>query len=328
MGATHFTGPVFSNGQLLGTTYGISFAGGSPDAKVLYVCSAGGSNGVGDGTDPSTPLATLGGSTGALAALKNRTNKGDIIYVMQGHTESVSSADYFSDTGTAAGFSIVGLGYGSNRPVFNWTTATSTWLLDTAGVELYNLTLNLCGSTATGAFTVATPITVSAQSCRIVSCVINWGQDTDTGCGSTLGAIAVTASNFHFINNRMFNLDTAGTLAVSGLSLNGADYAQIVGNMITGGTTSTTVGAVHFVTTASLNVQIANNYIENRKALSTKALSSAIAGVTGTIEYNRFFVNSGIVAITTTNLPPMFQCFTSNAAAKNGALDVGAGTSA
>lgn len=334
MSATHLSGPLFSGGVMLGVGQitpnqravvpggQVFFVGNYPASTSLKQTFANG-----NGLTPDSAFSALFGANGALAALANRVNCGDIIYVLPGHSESVSAADAASHTGTAAGFSIVGLGTGTMRPAFNWTAAASTWLLDTANVELCNLILNLCGSTATGALTVTTPITVSAAGCRIVDCAINWGQDTDTGCGSTLGAIAVTAADFEFLGNRMVNLDTAGTLAVSGISLNGADNALIRNNYISGGTTSTTVGAIHCVTTASLNVRIQNNYIENRKASSTKALSSAIAGVTGVIAYNSFFVNSGIVAVTTSNLPPIYQNYTSNTAAKNGALDVGAGTS-
>jgi len=336
MGATHYSGPLYSGGSIVmpGVPFAGAIRGGSPGGKTLYVCSLGGfdekgiSQGFGDGSSPKKPLATLAGATGALARLNNRQNRGDVIYVLPGHSENFSAADYLSDTGTAAGFSIIGLGSGSGRPTFNWTAATSTWLVDTANVEIANCILNLCGSTATGTLTVATPITVSAAGFRMVNCLVNWGQDTDTGCGSTLGAIAlVAATDCDFFGNVFQNLDTAGTLAVTCISANGADRLRFIGNKVFGGTTSTTVGGVHFVTTASLGVQIENNFIENRKTSSTKALSSAIAGVTGSIAFNQFFVNSGIVAITTSNLPPMYQCYSSNAAAKNGALDVGAGTS-
>lgn len=306
--------------------------GGLPCGRTLYVCSGGGmeNGGFGDGTDINAPLATLGGATGGLARLGARTNKGDVIYVLPGHTESVSSADYFSHTGAASGFSVIGLGSGNQRPVFNWTVAGSTWLLDTAGVEVANCRLNLAGADATGTLTVTTPITVSAAGCRIAGCEINWGQSTDNGCGSTLGAIAVVAgTRFEFVNNYCPSLDTAGTLPVSFLSLNGADDALIAGNVIYGGTTATTVGAIHCVTTASLRVRILNNIVQNLVASSTKAISSAVSGVTGTLAGNMLRVNSGILGFTVSaNLSvDAFNNYTNNTVNKNGALDVGAGTS-
>jgi hypothetical protein len=332
---TNFTGPLLVDGAPLGIgqvspNQRAIIAGG----KTLWVGNYPASTSLkstfrsGNGEEPDAAYSTL---AAALLALQNRKNCGDIIYVLPGHIETISAADFYANTGSAEGFSIVSLGSGTMRAVFNWTAAASTWLLDTANVEIANCVLNLCGSSAATTLTVTTPITVSAAGCRIVDCEINWGLDTNTGCGSTLGAIAVVAgTRFNFINNRCINLDTAGTLPVSLLSLNGADLARIVGNIITGGTTSTTVGPVHFVTTASTNVFISNNRIENLKASSTKALTTAIDGVTGTIEYNRFRVQSGIVATTVTTTPFLcsyFQNFTADTDTQNGALDVGAGTS-
>jgi|GEM_PF-3057368 len=329
--------PLFVGGVQVGLPLGSSNARvPTPGGRILYVGNLAAATSLkesmvpGNGSSPDEPLATLFGANGAMAKLQNRKNVGDIIYVLPGHVESVAVADAASATGSASGFSVIGLGSGTNRPAFNWTASTSTWLLDTSGVELSNLVLNLCGNTATGALTVATPITVSAAGCRIVDCFINWGQDTDTGCGSTLGAIAVVAAtDFEFINNDAVNLDTAGTLAVSLLSLNGASSVKILRNRIMGATTSTTVGPVHFVTTPSLNVQIAGNYIENTRTSATKALTAAVVAVTGTIMDNRFFVALGIVAVTTTLLPATYECFTANAVAavRNGALDIGSGTS-
>jgi len=330
-----FGGPLDIDGVIVDVLAGRRHRGSTPNGRVIYVCSIGGKGaGHGNGSKPDAPLATVGGTNGALAKLANptaRTFKGDTIVCLPGHVESVSSADYFSDMATASHFSIVGLGMGAARPTFNWTTATSTVLMDQAGFEWVNCNLNLCGNTATGALTVATPITVSAAGCRIADCEINWGQDTDTGCGSTLGAIAVVAgTRFRFENNYCPNLDTAGTLAVSFLSLNGADDAIISGNTIYGGTTVNTVGAIHCVTTASKRIQIVGNVIENLRATSTKAVTSAIASVTGTIANNLARVQSGIVAYTVSGTPflcTFFNNYTSNTDTKNGALDVGAGTS-
>jgi hypothetical protein len=283
-----------------------------------------------DGSSIDRPLTSLFGANGALAKLRNRQNRGDRIIVLPGFSYDGSTADFASHVGTASYFTIEAWGYGASRPTVNWTAAAATWLFDTAGVRLINFNLNLCGSSASSNFTTVTPITVTGVDCGILGCTINWGLDTNTGCGSTLGAIAlVGAHRFQFIGNRCENLDTAGTLAVSLLSIDGCNSIHIDGNTITGGTTSTTVGPIHFVTTASTNVYIGNNRVENLKASSTKAITSAIAGVTGTIEFNFCRVQSGILAYTIATTP--FLCsfrlnYTADADTLNGALDVAGGT--
>jgi hypothetical protein len=338
MAATNFDFPLFVGGTQVGLPDGsVNSRRPVPGGQVWYVGNLAASTSLkqtfapGDGTTPDSALATLGGANGALAKLQNRKDCGDIIYILPGHVESVSAADYFSNTGTAAGFSIIGLGSGTARPTFNWTVAASTWLLDTPGVEIANCILNFAVTAAT---VVVTPITVSAANCRIVDCYINWGASTTVGCGSTLGAIAVTTAGdyFEFIGNFANNLDVAGTTgqAITLLSLNGADYCKIANNKIFGATTATTVGAIHFLTTLSSDVEIVGNYVENLIASSTIAISSAIAGVTGTIAYNQLRVNSGIQPITvSSNIScSLFQNFANNTVNKNGALVVGAGTSA
>lgn len=299
-----------------------------PTGLRLYVDST--STTPGDGSDPSQPLATL---AAALTKLGNasRTNRGDVIYLMPGHTENLAVADAFSGTGTASYFSIIGLGNGTNQPTLNWTAAASTWLWDTAGIELANVRLNFAVTAAT---VVVTPITISTANCRMVNCYINWGASTTVGCGSTLGAIALTtaADYFEFIGNFANNLDVAGTTgqAICLLSCNGADYLTIKNNKIFGATTATTVGPIHFLTTLSSDVEIAGNYIENLIASSTIAISSAISGVTGTVAFNQLRVNSGIQPITVSaNMSTtLYQNYCSNTVNKNGALVVGAGTSA
>jgi len=329
--------PLFVGGVQVGLPLGSSNARvPTPGGRILYVGNLAAATSLkesmvpGNGSSPDEPLATLFGANGAMAQLQNRKNVGDIIYVLPGHVESVAVADAASATGSASGFSVIGLGSGTNRPAFNWTAATSTWLLDTSGVELSNLILNFAVTAAT---VVATPITVSAANCRIVDCFINWGASTTIGCGSTLGAIAVTAAAdyFDFIGNFCLNLDVAGTAgqAITLLSLNGADFCKLNNNKIFGSTTATTVGAIHFVTTLSRNVEIIGNYIENLIASSTIAISSLIAGVTGFVGYNQLRVNSAISPITVSaNMSTtLFQNYCADTVNQSGALVVGAGTS-
>jgi len=313
--------PIFSGGSPVNLPVRSPQIGG----LVIYV-GATASQIVGDGV---AYCNTLFGTTGALAKLQGRTNRGDIIYLLPGYSESITGADFGVDTGAASGFSVIGLGTGTDRPTLNWTAAASTWLLDTSGVEIANCILNFAVTAAT---IVVTPITVSAANCRLIGNYINWGASTTIGCGSTLGAIAVTtaADYFEFSYNYCNNLDTAGTNAITLLSLNGADFFKMIGNKVFGSTTATTVGPVHFLTTLSSDVEIAWNYIENLIGSSTIALSSAISGVTGVVNYNTFRVNSGIQPVTVSaNMSvTLSQNFCNNTVNKQAAAVLGAGTSA
>lgn len=319
-------GPLFVGGVQIPVSVQGMIRGQLQGGNAWFVGNATGTFN-GNGKSATRPFSTL---AQALTALGGRVNSGDCIYVQPGHVESVSSADWASATGAASGFSIVGLGSGTQRPTFNWTAAASTWLLDTTGVEIANCVLNFAVTAAT---VVVTPMTVSAAGCRLVGNFINWGASTTIGCGSTLGAIAVTTAGdyFEFIGNFALNLDVAGTTgqAICLLSLNGADYCRISGNKIFGATTATTVGPIHFLTTLSSDVEIVGNYVENLIASSTIAISSAISGVTGFVAFNQLRVNSAISPITVSaNMSTtLYQNFAADTVNQNGALVVGAGTS-
>lgn len=294
---SNFTSPVLIDGvdvmtMLLGKA---PVRGLLPGGQAWYVCNRSGLPS-GDGVSADQPLAALFGANGALKRLANRVNYGDCIYVLPGHVESVSAADMASHTGTAAGFSVVGIGTGTMRPVFNWTVATSTWLLDTANVEIANCILNFAGDPAlTAALTVAAPITVSAAGCRVVNNYITFGVDADQIV--TIGITTTAAAdNFEFMGN--YCVGATGAVCTTFLRLVGSDNSVIRGNYIRGETSVATVGVIQCLTTASLNLQLVGNFIANMKSDASIAFTP-MAATTGIAAWNYFYIDgAGILPIT------------------------------
>lgn len=286
--STHFSGTV--NGMTPGNIgTALSRPVGSA-GKTWYVSA---NDPQGDGTAPDKCFATL---QACLTALYNygRSNKGDVVRVLQGHTESISSADYFSGQSTLAGVAIVGEGTGTARPAFTWTAAASTWLMDTANMEISNCQLFLAGAHAAGsALTVAAPITVSGAGCRIIGNSIYWGYDADQIVGT---GIIWTGTDGTFAYNRAIALVAAQPTETL-LRLTAADRINIVGNYIFGPTAGTTVGVIKGLTTASANVNIQDNYLHNILASSTIACS-LLAASTGELRNNMCSVESGILPFT------------------------------
>ncbi len=100
------------------------------DATTLQVRQRGGSDG-NKGTYDS-PFATLSYAVSQCVA-----NRGDVIMVKPGHTETISSATAL--TLSVAGVAIIGLGIGSNRPTFTLdTAATATINVTAANVAIKN----------------------------------------------------------------------------------------------------------------------------------------------------------------------------------------------
>ena len=225
--------------------------------KVLWVGNRSGLP-AGDGSSPSYPLSTLFGASGALAKLNATTNRGHVIFVMPGHAENISTADHASNTGAADSFAIVGLGTGTSRPTFTWSVATATWLVDTANVALDNLRLLMAGPAGSTALTVAAPITISAAGCQIRNCYIQTGIDADQL--STDSIITTAAADDLVIENNQV-IGAAAAEQTTVFKFIGCDRLVFRNNYVVGGVATDTDGLLHFLTTASTDVLIANNLL-------------------------------------------------------------------
>lgn len=114
--------PTLGMGQVFGGT-------------VFWVSSATGSD-TNDGVRGRTrelPFATIDYAVGICTA-----SKGDVIYVLPGHTETISAANGID--ADVAGIYIIGLGQGTNKPVITLGTATTATLrVNANNVTIRNL---------------------------------------------------------------------------------------------------------------------------------------------------------------------------------------------
>lgn len=254
----------------------------------------------------------------ALAACES--GRGDVIYVLPGYTESIAAADSWSALSTKTDITIIGMGRGTNRPTFTWTAATSTILFDVANFRLLNCNLYLAGAHAAGsALTVAAPITVSAAGCEISDCDIFFGFDADQLV--TIG-ITTTADADHWNFKRNYCYSATAAECTSFMYLVGADYCRVHDNTIIGATSSTTVGVVRFITTASIGIEFLRNRFVNLKASSIHAVTQ-MDGVLGWCQGNVYGIldNATLAGWVPANAGngPQHDDVTVNLAAENGA---------
>jgi hypothetical protein len=235
-----------------------------------------------DGLSPAVASPSPGGFfTSVAAALtavgSNRNNRGDVINVLQGHTESIT-ADAWSGL-ASTGVTVNCMGVGTERPLFTWTAAGSTMLFDKANFRLLNAQLRLAGAHAAGsALTVAAPITVSAAGCEISDCDMLWGFDADQIVGV---GITVTGADYFKFNRNTANGETAAVPTTTFLQITDSDFMQMYNTRIAGPGSTTTLGPVQFVTTASLKIDFRFSVIQNQLASSVHAVTG-MAGNTGT----------------------------------------------
>lgn len=114
------------------TSYGIPVIGSANSIPVtngnyFFVCNRTGANGSdgNEGTDAQNPLATL-----AFAYSKCVASNGDVIIMLPGHAETISSNTTLAFS--TAGVTMIGLGVGSSRPTFTFDTANTNRIAVTA----------------------------------------------------------------------------------------------------------------------------------------------------------------------------------------------------
>jgi hypothetical protein len=262
-------------------------------------------------------------STTVNAALNQCVSgRGDFVYVLPGYTETISSADQWSSLGSKTNVTIVGLGRGMARPTFTYSAAGATILMDQSNFGIQNCIFYMAGDPASStALTVAAPITVSGAGCFITDCYIHFGVDADQIV--TIGVTTTAAAdNFEFSRNQCYGATAAECTTF--LQVVGADNMTFYNNNIQGATSSTTVGPIRFLTTASLAIDFRDSVIVNYKASSVHAVTG-MAGLTGTVRQCGFGIldNStlaGWVPSGAGNGPQFFACYTANLAAEEGAL--------
>lgn len=210
-----------------------------------------------------------------------RANRGDTIICLPGHTENLGVAAW---PNMVAGVRVRGLGTNGNRPAFTWNAAGSTLPISVANFAIEGCTLYLAGqNTVNGpALTVAAPITISAAGVEINDCDVWWGFDADQIVG--IGITTTAAADFMKFNRNRCYAETAAVPTTTFLRLTGTDNLEMDGTFIIGPGSTTGIGPVQMLTTASLKAKIINSQFQSTLAASTLAFTG-MAGCTGQV-YN------------------------------------------
>lgn len=248
------------------------------NSSVLAKGGISGSNG-----NPGTyqkPFSTIDYAIGRCTA-----NRGDIIMVMPGHSETVTT-----DGGIAAdvaGVAIVGLGTGTLRPqIVLDSAAAAAVTVSAANVSMVNLHFVASFADVTNA------IDVTAANLTLLNCefseeganlnfvdIINASSTTDNaadglhveGCVSTgidagIDSFIVTAADMERLvvkNNFVWHFGTGALNLVEALTGKDLVAAQITGNVYASAITASFVGISADTTTANTGV-VADNYFTSR----------------------------------------------------------------
>lgn len=220
------------------------------------------------GNAPDVPLATLNG-----AMVRATADQGDIVFLMPGHAENVSSAT--SQVISKAGISVVGIGDGELRPTFTYTATAGSFEIDAANVIVENVKF------LTSISAVVVGVNVDADGVVIRGCQFDW----DTSGDDFLISIDADAVDHVTIEgNEFIGEDTAG--AVEGIRIDDCQNLKIVGNVFFG---DFSAAVIDNDSDAALcgNLLIANNDIQNTDTAATTNGIDLHNACTGTLKYNR-----------------------------------------
>lgn len=307
--------PFFGIGGGLSTEFGAWLPKGS---KAIFVRSTG----VQSQDEQSFARKIL--PTLASGLLECRAGMGDTVFVLPGHSESVT--DNTMLTNLVAGTRVIGLGHPlqSDAPTFRWTNTAGSWLVTVADCVFANLKLKMEGANG-----ITKAINITAAGTTIAKNAIQ------TASGATAkAAIAIEVGSgalFTTINdNYIYGTATH----------NSTDIIKLVGSTVPSnftmsgnkGIASITAGNgfVH-VTVAALNCLIENNTLYNTHTASTACIAIDDVAADGMICYNNMGVLNdgtasaeGLVFAGSTDLFKCFQNFCSDEKNKSGLLSPGA----
>ncbi len=266
MATTNFPNGVSSFGM---PVYGTPINGAPLTGQVMFVDTVNGVD-AGTGNGPNNPYQTL---TYALTQVTSGAYAS--IYVMQGSTVTISSAT--SLLLNVANVAIIGLGTGSQRPVFNFTTANTAAIpVSAAGVTVSNIRHTANFLSIARAYTVtATGFTLDSCSFTDSSGVLNFLNIINcTGAANTADRLTVT-------NNSWYGL---GTTSVNSfvLTANDIDRLTFSGNYVNLAATTDAASGVTVTAGVLTNASIAYNRTYRKNTATTTGALVNLSGTTST----------------------------------------------
>lgn len=246
--------------------------------SIFFVDSATGTNSVGGGRNPDAPLATLDYAIGLCTA-----SKGDMIYVMPGHAETITAADGFD--ADVAGIRIIGMGWGDLRPTFTFTQTASDVAIGANNVWIENLRF------VAGVSAVVRGVNVEGKTGVVFkNCEWYWGGTTGYDFVDSL--ILAAGSSRCIIDNCRFLAEPGVAGAATAVKLSGASHNVRITNSEFMGDYST--ACVNGITTLSQGLMFLSNTVHNTDA--SEPYLEVLTGTTGVIADTRGLASGATIA--------------------------------
>lgn len=228
------------------------------------------------------PFATLDHAIGHCAA-----NRGDIIFIKPGYTQSMTAADAVDID--VAGVTVIGLGRGSQRPKFVYNNSAGEFVIGAANVRIENLWFV---PSVTG-ITHAVNVENAAHFYEIVNC--RFADAEAAGTDEFNASIVVSAAATDgLISDNYINMGEAG--AVTGITLTGAcDRTTIARNVIIGDYSTANINTI---TALQDDLLFIDNILVNgvTGGLNTEPTIELLTGTSGVLARNYSAANLSTLA--------------------------------
>lgn len=261
--------------------------------NIWYVNSTGGSDTANNGKSITNPFATINGAVGAATA-----NNGDVIFVLPGHAETITTTTNLALS--KAGVTIKGIGVGATRPTLTFTTAnTANIPLTAKNVTVQNILFVGNFLSIASVFTVTG--TANAADFTVSDCEF---RDTSSSLGFltivTTNSTTNTSDRLTFVRNRVNSLSASYGPAITMLCTN--DGVVINDNFIVhGGTAADVANIMSAAALVCTNLEVARNICYCKSTTASNLLISTSATTdTGLVHdnYVKHFTTSAAVMIT------------------------------
>lgn len=276
---------------------------GQTPGTTFYVSSVTGLSG-NDGLSFAAPKATL-----AQAIALCTASKGDRIFLMPGHVESIGAAGYAINV---AGISIIGMGNGSLRPTFTWHTTDAVVTVSADNVLIQNI------FTAVDLDEVVSMWLVTGA--NVTFDAVDFGA-IGTSTQAIQWMLTTNAADFLTIKNCLHRQLTAAASAQKWIQVVGADFFRCVDNTFQIVAAASTSSNLISGSTALVYCEISRNNILWIGGTITIVIN-LVTGSTGIICDNR--IGSGTSVATAAAITGdgcfMFQNFWADTAAASGLL--------
>lgn len=226
-----------------------------------------------------------------------RPGKNDIVYVLPGHTESVTAADGWSNL--VAGAQIVSAGRpgASNNPTVTFSTSTAAQLaIDAADVSIVGLTFDMAGLD-----NIVNPILVTARGFSFVGNHVVF-QSAAASAQPVDGIILGAGAHNCVISHNKFLSDDAGETNAGSVILIGASAAlalqdvNVSNNYIIGSITEAATDALIMVATTGSGIVIKDNDLYVLTATGDCAVRAANVAASGVIARNKIRLTEDVAA--------------------------------